>query len=63
MFSENNFSPERYTNADLKISVYVRVHMKTIPWKFHILDPKSSRVMFFFFSFYNNDDHILQTNN
>ena len=31
------------TNADLKISLYVRVHTKTIASKFRILDPKSSR--------------------
>ena len=31
-----------YTNADLKISVYVYVHIKTIPWKFRILNPKNS---------------------
>ena len=34
----------RYTNADLKNSLYVRVHLKTIPWKFCILNPKNSRV-------------------
>ena len=28
----------KYTNADLKISLYVRIHLKIIPWKFHILD-------------------------
>ena len=27
----------------MKISVCVRVHIKTIPWKFHILNPKNSR--------------------
>ena len=30
----------RYTNADLKISLYVCVHIKTTPWKFCILNPK-----------------------
>ena len=35
----------RYTNADLKISLYVCVHIKTIPWKFHILNPKNSWVI------------------
>ena len=27
----------RYTSADLKISLYVCAHKKTIPWKFRIL--------------------------
>ena len=37
---------QRYTNADLKISLYVSVHIKTIPWKFRILNPKNSRVIY-----------------
>ena len=32
-------------NADLKISLYVCVHIKTIPWKFRILNPENSRVV------------------
>ena len=32
--------------ADLKISLYVGVHIKTIPWKFRILNPKDSRVIY-----------------
>ena len=36
---------ERYTNADLKISPYVCVHIKTIYWKCHIPNPKNSRVI------------------
>ena len=35
----------RYTNADLKISLYVCVDIKTIPLKFHILNSKYSRVI------------------
>ena len=35
----------RYTNADLKISLYVCVHIKRIPWKFRILNPQESRVI------------------
>ena len=35
---------ERYTNADLKISPYVCVHITTIPWKFCFLNPKNSPV-------------------
>ena len=35
----------RYTNAGLKISVYVRIHIKTIPWKLCILNPKNSQVI------------------
>ena len=31
----------RYTNADLKISLYDRVHMKIIHWKCGILNPKN----------------------
>ena len=34
---------ERYTNVDLKISLYVCVHIKTIPWKFCFLNPKNSQ--------------------
>ena len=33
---------ERYTNADLKISVYVCVHVKIIPPKFRILNQNNS---------------------
>ena len=36
----------RYTNADLKISLYVRAHIKTIPWKFCIVNPRNSGVIF-----------------
>ena len=35
----------RYTNADLKISFYVCVYIKTILWKFCILYPENSRVI------------------
>ena len=34
----------RYTNADLKISLFVLTHIKVIPWKFSILNPKTFRV-------------------
>ena len=34
----------RFANADLKISVYVCVHIKTISWKFWILNPKNYRL-------------------
>ena len=37
---------QRYTNADLKLSSYVRVPMKIIPWKFRILNRKNSRVIY-----------------
>ena len=30
----------------MKISLYVQVHLKTIPWKFRILYPKNSRVIY-----------------
>ena len=32
----------KYTNVDLKISLYVLIHTKIIPWKFHILNFKNS---------------------
>ena len=35
----------RYTNADLKISIYVRLRVKAIPWKLRILNPNNSRVI------------------
>ena len=35
----------RYTNVDLKISLYFSIHIKTIPWKFDILIPKNYRVI------------------
>ena len=34
------------TNADLKISVYVWVHIKIIPWKFCVLTPKIFPVIY-----------------
>ena len=37
--------PWRYTNADLKISLYVCVHIKTISWKFRMLCHENSRVI------------------
>ena len=30
----------RYTNADLKIFSYLCVHIKIMPWKFRILNPR-----------------------
>ena len=38
-------SSYRYSNVDLKISLYVYVHTKIIPWKFCIFNPKYSRVI------------------
>ena len=35
-----------YTNAHLKISLYACVHIKTIPWKFRILNLKNSWVIY-----------------
>ena len=32
-------------NADLKISLYIQIHIKIIPWKFRILNRKNSRVI------------------
>ena len=36
---------QRYTDADLKLSLHVCVHIKTIPWKSRFLDPKNYRVI------------------
>ena len=36
---------QRYTNADLKISQYPLIHIKTKPSMFRILNPKDSRVI------------------
>ena len=36
----------RYTNADLINSLYVHVHSKITPWKFHILNPQNSLVFY-----------------
>ena len=33
----------RYTNLDSKISLYVCVHVKTMPWEICILNPKNPR--------------------
>ena len=30
----------------MKISLYVRMHIKIVPWKFRILNPKNSRVIY-----------------
>ena len=38
-----NFSS--YTNADLKISLYVCIRVKIIPWKFRILNAKNARII------------------
>ena len=35
-----------YANADFKKSLYVCVHTKTIPWKFRLLNPKNSQVIY-----------------
>ena len=35
-----------YTNVDLNISLYGQVHLKTIPWKIHIFNPKKVKLVF-----------------
>ena len=35
-----------YSSADLKISLFVLIHIKAIPWKFCIITPKNSGVIF-----------------
>ena len=36
----------RYTNADVKISLHVWIHLRIIPWKFYILNLNKSRVIY-----------------
>ena len=36
---------ERYTNADLKISLYIQIYIKIIPRKFCIFNRTNSRVI------------------
>ena len=36
----------RYTHADFKISLYVCVHIKTMPWKFSIFNLKNSGTIY-----------------
>ena len=36
----------RYTNADLKIYLYVQVHVRLLSWKICILNPADSRVIY-----------------
>ena len=43
---------KRCTNADLKISIYVRVHIKTISCTFRILNPKISRAIYYPWNLY-----------
>ena len=45
IFKNLQSEPSRCTNADLKISQHVRIHIKTISWKFHIPNPKNSRMI------------------
>ena len=35
-----------FSNADLKNSLYIRVHIKAKSWKFHVLNPNNSRVTY-----------------
>ena len=46
MFKNLETAGHGYANADLKISLYARLHMKTIPRKFRILKPKNYRVIY-----------------
>ena len=45
IYAYGQIDNQRYTNADLKISLQVRLQIKIIPWKFYILSPKNSRVI------------------
>ena len=57
------FTPSRYTNAEMKISLYIQIHIKIIRSKFRILDRKNSRVIhrkiFIFLKKQVNFYHIL----
>ena len=44
-FWEGESPTLKVTNEDFKISLYVCVHIKAIPWKFCILNPKNLRVI------------------
>ena len=35
----------KWNNADLKISLYVCIDIKVLPWKFRIFNPKNSRAI------------------
>ena len=43
-YSENKQQIWRCSNADLAISLFVLIHIKVIPWKFRILNPKNSEL-------------------
>ena len=44
--SKPSLYPQKYSNVDSKVSsVYVCAHIKTMPWKFSILNPKSCQVI------------------
>ena len=43
---KKQFEALRYTNADLKISLYDCIYIKIIPWRFRILNPKSFPVIY-----------------
>ena len=36
---------QRYTNADLKISLHIQIYLKIAPWKFRIFNRKNFRVI------------------
>ena len=44
--TEKQLFIQRYTNADLKISLYILNHVKVIQWKFRILNRKNSQVIY-----------------
>ena len=37
---------QRYSNGDFKTFLYIQIHIKIIPFKFHILNQKKCRVIF-----------------
>ena len=45
-YCEKKKNVNTYTNVDLKISLYVCVHIKTTPCKFRIPNLKNSRVIY-----------------
>ena len=48
------YLPQRYTNADLKVCQYLRLHMKIICWRFHI------KTSFTFWDMYTWDIEICE---
>ena len=44
-YSKKNSLLSQFILENLKISLYVRLHKKTMPWKFRIINPKNAQVI------------------